>query len=43
MSVRVESVAAATEKVDPRNYAKGKNGLEVTDNKQLDVELPERK
>ena len=43
MSVRVESVAAGIEKVDPRNYAKGKNGLEVTDNKQLDVELPERK
>ena len=40
MSVRVESVA---EKVESRNSAKGKNGIEVTNNKQLNIELPERK
>ena len=42
MSVKVESVAAGSEKAEARSSAKVKNGIEVTD-KQLDVELPERK
>merc|ERR1719342_1428261 len=42
VSVKVESVAAGSEKAEARSSAKVKNGIEVTD-KQLDVELPERK
>merc|ERR1719342_1583463 len=42
VSVKVESVAAGSEKAEAKSSAKVKNGLEVTD-KQLDVELPERK